>query len=92
MSRDELIEALVMIGIIIAFWPMLLLGAIPPTARYLFYGMAGVLVLIIFIRRLARVRAGLRYSRKMRDLQEQIKTGGQPMPLIPPEDSDTEEH
>ncbi len=91
MPRDELIEAIVMIAIIVSFWPMLLLGAIPPTARYVFYGMAGVLVLIIFIRRLGRIRAGLRYSRNMRDLQEQIKTGGQPTPLIPPEESDTED-
>ena len=37
------------------------------------------------------VRAGLRYSRKMRDLQEQMKTGGQPTPLMPPEESDTQD-
>ena len=91
MPRDELIEAIVMIAIIIAFWPMLLLEAIPPRVRYLFYGVAGVLVVIIFIRRLGRIRAGLKYSRKMRDLQEQIKTGGQPMPFMPPDDSDNDQ-
>ena len=91
MSREELIEALIMIGIIVAFWPMLLLEAIPPHVRYLFYGVAGVLVVIIFIRRLGRIRAGLKYSRNMRDLQEQIKTGGQPTPLIPPDESDDDD-
>ena len=88
MPRDELIEAIVMIAILVAFWPVMLCAWIPPTARYLFYGMAGVLVLIIFLRRLGRIRAGLKYSRNMRDLQEQIKTGGQPTPLIPPDESD----
>ncbi len=92
MSREELIEALIMIGIIVAFWPMLLLEAIPPRIRYLFYGVAGVVVLIIFIRRLGRIRAGLKYSRQMRDFQDQAQTGGQPMPFIPPDDSDTEDH
>ncbi len=92
MSREELIEAIIMIGIIVAFWPMLLLAAIPPGIRHLFYAMAGVVVVIIFIRRLGRVRAGLKYSRQMRDLQEQAKTGGQPMPFLPPEESDNEDH
>ncbi len=91
MSREELIEAIIMIGIIVAFWPMLLLEAIPLHVRYLFYGVAGVLVVIIFIRRLARVRAGLKYSRQMRDLQEQPQTGGQPMPFMSPDESDTED-
>ncbi len=90
MSREELIEAIIMIGIIVAFWPMLLLEAIPTGVRHLFYAMAGVVVVIIFIRRLGRIRAGLKYSREMRDFQEQAKTGGQPTPLIPPDESDNE--
>ena len=92
MSREELIEAIIMIGIIVAFWPMLLLEAIPPRIRYVFYGVAGVLVLIIFIRRLGRIRAGLKYSRQMRDLQEQAQTGDRPMPFMPPDDSDSQDN
>ena len=91
MSRDELIEAIIMIAIIVGFWPVLFCAGIPPNVQYLYYAMSATLVFIIFLRRLARIRAGLKYSRTMRDLQEQAKTGGQPMPFIPPDDSDTED-
>ncbi len=87
MSRDELIEGIIMLLIIIGFWPVAFLGWFPDFYKYVYYGISGVLVILIFIRRLARVHAGLKYSRKMRDLQEEAQSGGRPMPFLPPEDS-----
>ena len=87
MSRDELIEGIVMIAIIIGFWPVAFLGWFPDIYKYAYYGISGVLVILIFIRRLARIRAGLKYSRKMRDLRDQAQSGDRPMPLLPPDDS-----
>jgi len=87
MSRDELIEGIIMILIIIGFWPVAFLGWFPEGYKYAYYGVSGVLVILIFIRRLARVRAGLKYSRQMRDLREEAQSGGQPMPFMPPDDS-----
>ena len=90
MSRDELIEGIIMILIIIGFWPVVFLGWFPDSYKYVYYGITGVLVILIFIRRLGRIRAGLKYSRTMRDLQEEAQSGGRPMPFLPPDESDTE--
>ena len=91
MSRDELIEGIIMILIIIGFWPVAFLGWFPDFHKYVYYGISGVLVILIFIRRLARVRAGLKYSRQMRDLRHQAQSGDRPMPFTPPEESDRKE-
>ncbi len=90
MSRDELIEGIIMLLIIIGFWPVVFLGWFPDLYKYVYYGISGVLVILIFIRRVARVRAGLKYSRTMRDLREQAQSGARPMPFMPPDDSDEE--
>lgn len=87
MSREELIEGIIMLLIIIGFWPVAFLGWFPDLYKYVYYGISGVLVILIFIRRIARVHAGLKYSRKMHDLQEEAKSGGRPMPFMPPDDS-----
>lgn len=92
MSRDELIEGIIMILIIIGFWPVVFLGWFPDAYKYAYYGICGVLVILIFMRRLARVRAGLKYSRTMRDLRDQAQSGARPMPFMPPDESDTENH
>ena len=91
MSREELIEGIIMILIIIGFWPVAFLGWFPEAYKYTYYGISGVLVFLIFLRRLARVRAGLKYSRQMRDLRDQAESGGRPMPFMPPEESDSED-
>ena len=90
MSRDELIEGIIMILIIIGFWPVVFLGWFPDPYKYAYYGISGVIVLLIFILRLGRVRAGLKYSRTMRDLRDQAQSGGRPMPFMPPGESDEE--
>ncbi len=61
MERDELIEWIVIIGCIVLWWP-LIFGFRP--AWYLPTLCIGetVALLVIFFRRLARVRAGLKYS------------------------------
>ena len=87
MSRDELIEGIIMLLIIVGFWPVVFLGWFPDLYKYVYYGITGVLVILIFIRRLARVHAGLKYSRKMRDLRDQAQSGARPMPFLPPDDS-----
>ena len=91
MSRAELIEAIIMIAIIIGFWPVVFLGWFPDAYKYAYYGISGVIVLLIFILRLGRMRAGLKYSRQMRDLQDEAQSGGRPMPFIPPEESDSKD-
>ncbi len=91
MSRDELIEGIIMLLIIIGFWPVVFLGWFPDAYKYGYYGISGALVFLIFIRRLARVRAGLKYSRKMRDLQEEAQSGGRPMPFLPRDESKGED-
>ncbi len=92
MSRDELIEGIIMLLIIIGFWPVVFLGWFPDLYKYAYYGISGVLVILIFIRRLARVRAGLKYSHKMRDLQEEAQSSDSPMPFLPPDESDSEDN
>ena len=91
MSRAELIEAIIMIAIIIGFWPVVFLGWFPDLYKYVYYGVSGVLVILIFIRRLARVRAGLKYSRQMRDLRDQAQSSARPMPFMPPDESNTKD-
>ncbi len=90
MRRDELIEGIIMLVIIIGFWPVAFLGWFPDFYKYVYYGISGVLVILIFIRRLARIRAGLKYSRTMRDLQEEAQAGAEAMPFMPPDESDEE--
>ncbi len=88
MSRDELVESIIMLLIIIGFWPTVFLGWFPDIYKYVYYGISGVLVILIFIRRLARIRAGLKYSRQMRNLREEAQSGARPMPFTPPDESD----
>jgi len=61
MERDELIEWIVIIACIVLWWP-LIFGFRPPWyLPALCIGETAAL-LVIFFRRLARVRAGLKYS------------------------------
>jgi hypothetical protein len=61
MQRSELIEWIIIILCIVLWWP-LLFGFHPVWYRLFLYVGESVALLIIFFRRLARVRAGLKYS------------------------------
>jgi len=47
MSRDELIEGIIMLLIIIGFWPVAFLGWFPDFYKYAYYGISGALVILI---------------------------------------------
>ena len=66
MAPGELGEWLVMIGIVLAWWPILFFHWAPPYYRFPLYAVALVALIVIFIRRLRRTREGLEESERMR--------------------------
>ena len=66
MAPGELGEWIVMIGIIVAWWPILFLGWAPPYYRFPLYAISVVALVIIFLRRLRRTREGLEESERMK--------------------------
>ncbi len=66
MPRAELIEWIVMLAIIVAWWPMVFLGWGPVYYRFPLYVASLIALAIIFIRRLRRTREGLAESERMK--------------------------
>ncbi len=77
MSTAEIIEGVAMIGVIVAWWPYLFLGWDAPAYRACLYLGSLVILVAILLRRLARMREGLKYSRHMMDEQEAFRKATQ---------------
>ena len=68
MERAELGEWIAMILVILAWWPRLF-GWFPLPYRVFVYALSAAVVTIVFVRRLRRVREGLRYSQEILESQ-----------------------
>ncbi len=66
MPREEIVEWMVMIAIIVTWWPMVFLGWGPAYYKYPLYAVSFIALAIIFARRLRRVHAGLAESERMK--------------------------
>lgn len=76
MHRSELIEWIVIMLCVVLFWPILFWSA-PEWYRLGYYLFAVVSMLIIFFRRFARMRAGLKYSEdSSKNLPGDLRSGG----------------
>lgn len=67
MERRELIEWIVIIAIIVAWWPRIFLGFDPPWYHALIYYVSPLVLIIIFVGRLRKMQEGLAYSQKVMD-------------------------
>ena len=91
MERDELLEWLGLILAILIWWPALF-GWFPLAYEIVVWVFSGVVVSLVLVRRLRRVREGLRYSREIMDAQRQVPPGYPPgtgpvRPLSPDKDT-----
>jgi hypothetical protein len=77
MSTAEIIEGLAMIGVIVAWWPYLFLGWNGTAYSVCLYAGSFVILVGILLRRLKRMREGLKYSRHMMDQQEEFRKATQ---------------
>jgi len=82
----ELIEWLAMIGVIVAWWPLIFLGWFHPAYRYSLYIGSAAILAIILVRRVLRLQEGFRYSRRIVEMQERLNHGPRPPFLLPPGD------
>lgn len=93
MSRAELIEWLVMILVIVLWWPLVFTEWGPQYYRYPLYVFSAVSLVTILVRRVARMQEGFAVSEKMMRAKiaaEEAARGGKP-PLDerqPPDVSD----
>ncbi|NPV46424.1 MAG: hypothetical protein HPY69_05680 [Armatimonadetes bacterium] len=78
MSRDEIIEWAVILLSVVLWWPRLFLGYDPLWYHLLIYYAVPVALIVIFVRRFRRMRAGLEYSEKV----VQSQRYGQPPPSL----------
>ena len=81
MSRSELAEWIVMILVIILWWPVIFLGWAPRFYQYPLYVFSAVSLLVIFVRRLGRMNEGFRDSEGMMRTKiaaEEQARGGRP--------------
>ena len=62
MHRSELIEWIVTIASILAWWPRIFAGYDPTWYHLVIYYLVPAALLVIFFRRFARMKAGLQYS------------------------------
>lgn len=65
MSRDEIIEWAVIILSVVLWWPRLFLNYDPLWYHLLIYYAVPVALIVIFVRRYRRMKAGLEYSEKV---------------------------
>ena len=68
MEREELWEWLALIAAIVVWWPALF-GWFPLWYRIAVYAFCGAVVVTVGIRRVRRVREGLKYSKEIMDYQ-----------------------
>lgn len=62
MERNELIEWIIIILCVIAWWPLIFLGFNPLWYHILIYYGTPLVLIVIFFRRYKRMKAGLEYS------------------------------
>jgi hypothetical protein len=65
MSRRELIEWIVMLVIVVAWWPRIFMGYDPLWYHILIYYVSPVVLVVIFINRYRNMQAGFQYSEDM---------------------------
>lgn len=82
MQRTELIEWIVMIGVIVAWWPRVFMGYDPLWYHVLVYYVTPLALIVIFVRRYRRMEKGLEYSQKVMD--ERHKASGANILGYPP--------
>jgi hypothetical protein len=82
MEREEWLEWGAMILVILAWWPLILFHWFPLPYRIFVYVFSAAVVAGVTIRRVRRVRAGLRYSQDI--LEAQHKAQGPPPLSGPP--------
>ncbi len=95
MPRDELLEWIALIVVIVAWWPGALFGWFPLWYKLTVYIFSLGVVGVILVRRVRKVRENLRYSREIMEAQRRAQPrpplegppGGQP----PPPDSEDED-
>ncbi len=78
MSRGELAEWLLMIGVIVSWWPLIFLGWSPLAYRVGLYGGSAIILGVILVRRILRVHEGLMYSRRIIQQQHALRFGTRP--------------
>jgi hypothetical protein len=77
MDRAELIEWAAMILVIVAWWPLLFLGWDALPYRFSLYLGSFAILVVILVRRVHRMREGLKYSRHMIEEQEKFRESTQ---------------
>ncbi len=73
MERGELIEWVLIIAVIMAWWPRIFLGFDPPWYHALIFYVSPLVLAVILVRRYRRMQAGFEYSRKIVDAQHQAR-------------------
>ncbi|MGC9320013.1 MAG: hypothetical protein ACP5KN_18420 [Armatimonadota bacterium] len=71
MDRGELIEWIIILAIIVAWWPHLFLGYDVGWYHALIYYISPIVLAVILVRRYRRMQEGFEYSRKIVDAQHQ---------------------
>jgi len=85
MSRAEMLEAVAMLIIIMAWWPAIFLRWDALWYRLPLYIVSLVTVGVIFVRRMRRLHEALSYSRRLIEQQQQLRGGPlPPLTLRPP--------
>jgi hypothetical protein len=84
MSAGELVEGLVMIAVIVAWWPLIFLGWQAPAYRLALYLGSAILLAIILVRRVLRLEQGFRESGQKVDEQYRERYGPRPPLILPP--------
>ena len=80
MERNELIEWIIIILCVIAWWPLIFMGYNPLWYHLLLYYVTPLVLIGITVRRYRRMKAGLAYSEQV----AKSPLPGQPAPLEPP--------
>ena len=87
MSRQEWVEGLAIIGVIVAWWPLIFLGWTAVAYRVVLYVGSFAILGFILVRRLQRLEEAFRYSRKIIEQQQLTKYGPKPpLSLYPGKD------
>lgn len=72
MRKDELIEQIIMIAVLVGFLVHIFTGFDPPWFHALLYYVSPVALAVILVRRYRRMQEGFDYSRKIVDAQHQV--------------------
>ncbi len=84
MSRRELVEWILIVLIIIAWWPRIFLGYDPLWYHILIYYLAPLVLILVFVRRFRAMQEGFEYS-------EQMMKAQRPTQLLDPDSSDAKQ-